>query len=192
MNEFKAMQILDLLDSVGEDALNGILSDFSCPRNSEIEDFLKKNSVDFARKKMSITHLIMNSSMQCVAYFTLAHKPINVREKDLSKTAHKKMARYAKFDEALKAYTVATFLLAQLGKNYAVESSISGNRIMDLVYDRLAVVQHEIGGGIAFLECEDKERLIRFYESGTNAYKRFGVRYSRSDNVKYIQMLRFL
>lgn len=71
-------------------------------------------------------------------------------------------------------------------------SCISGDRIIDLVYDRLSVVQHEIGGGIAFLECEDKEGLIRFYEGEANAYKRFGVRYSESDNVKYIQILRFL
>lgn len=54
MARYDVVQILDLADIIGEDALKEILSDFSCPLNYEIEDFLKRNAIDFARKKMSI------------------------------------------------------------------------------------------------------------------------------------------
>jgi len=194
MARYDVIQILDLADSIGEDALKEILSDFSCPPNSEIENFLKKNSIDFSKKKMSITHLVFDEDGQFVAFFTLTHKPVTVMENVLSKTSGKKMAKHAKYDAAIQAYSVSAFLIAQFGKNYAVENGqgISGNVLMDLAYDTLVEVQHQIGGGVAFLECEDKEKLIQFYESETNGFRRFGERYSETDNVKYIQLMRFL
>ncbi len=58
MNNHSVINILDLLDTVGEDEVKSILSDFSCPKNQEIEDFLIKNSIEFAKRKMSITYLV--------------------------------------------------------------------------------------------------------------------------------------
>lgn len=194
MAEYEVVQILDMINSVGEDALQEILSDFSCPINHEIEDFLKHNAIEFAKKKMSITHLVFDEEGQFVAFFTLTHKPVTVLANVLSKTAGKKMAKHAKFDEAINAYSVSAFLIAQFGKNYSAKAGkeISGDKLMDLAYDTLIEVQHQIGGGVAFLECEDREKLIKFYESGTNGFRRFGERFSENDHVKYIQLLRFL
>jgi len=39
MNNHSVINILDLLDAVGEDEVKNILSDFSCPKNQEIEDY---------------------------------------------------------------------------------------------------------------------------------------------------------
>ena len=87
MAKYEVVQILDLENIIGEDALNEILSDFSCPMNDEIENFLKCNAVDFARKKMSVTHLVFDEDGQFVAFFTLTHKPESVMASGLSKTA---------------------------------------------------------------------------------------------------------
>ena len=104
------------------------------------------------------------------------------------------MAKHAKFDKVINTYSVLAFLIAQFGKNYSISAGkgISGDKLMDLAYDTLIEVQHQIGGGMAFLECEDREKMIRFYESDTNGFRRFGERVSESGHVKYIQLMRFL
>lgn len=50
-----------MLESVGEDELSSILSDFSCPKNPEIERFIHNNAIEFAKRKMSITHTVSGS-----------------------------------------------------------------------------------------------------------------------------------
>ena len=44
------------MEANGEENLNAILSDFSCPINKEIENFVWNNAIEFAKKKMSITY----------------------------------------------------------------------------------------------------------------------------------------
>lgn len=56
MSKYKTVNLLDLLDVVGEETAKQILSDFSCPKNSEIETFIRRNALDFAKRKM-IHHL---------------------------------------------------------------------------------------------------------------------------------------
>ena len=55
MNKHTIMNILDLIDSVGEDEVKKGLSGFSCPLNREIENFIHKNAIEFAKRKLSIT-----------------------------------------------------------------------------------------------------------------------------------------
>lgn len=41
MNPYTVMNILDLIDSVGENEVRKGLSDFLCPQNVEIENFIR-------------------------------------------------------------------------------------------------------------------------------------------------------
>lgn len=63
-------------------------------------------------------------------------------------------------------------MIAQFGKNYtlAPEKRLSGNELMDLAFEVLERVQHEIGGGVVFLECEDKPKLLEFYQNDKNRF----------------------
>lgn len=58
MMDYEVINILDMIESVGEDTVNAVLSKFSCSRNKEIENFVQNNAVIFAKKKMSITYLV--------------------------------------------------------------------------------------------------------------------------------------
>ena len=62
---------------------------------------------------------------------------------------------------------------------------------MDYCIEILASVQKQVGGGIAFLECEDKKQLLNFYQNENNNFRIYGERFSETDNKKYIQLLRF-
>lgn len=63
---------------------------------------------------------------------------------------------------------------------------------MDFTFEVLTAVQHDIGGGLVYLECENKEKMLNFYSSESNRFFKFGERYSDEDDVKYIQLFRFI
>ena len=193
MSGYTVINILDMLETIGEDELSSILFDFSCPMNLEIEHFIHNNAIEFEKRKMSITHLVFDGDARLVAYFTLTHKPSSVDGRVLSKTSRKKLEMHARMDESIQAYSVSAYLIAQFGKNYGVDGghSISGDELMDMAFDVLERVQRHIGGGVVFLECEDNPALLKFYQNDHNRFRLFGERYSEREQVKYLKLLRF-
>ena len=154
----------------------------------------RKSAVDFAKRKISVTHLVMDEQGRLAAIFSLTHKAVKIQEAVLSSALKKKIKRYAQLDEETGSYMVSAFLIAQFGKNYEedTENLLSGNSLMDNVMDILTAVQRDIGGGVVYLECEDKPQLLSFYQNENNCFRVFGERYSEVDQVKYIQLLRFV
>lgn len=61
---------------------------------------------------------------------------------------------------------------------------------MDAAFEVLENVQHQIGGGVVYLECEEKPQLLEFYQSESNRFRIFGERYSKTEQTKYIQLLK--
>lgn len=102
----------------------------------------------------------------------------------------KKIERHAKLDEQSNTYMLSAFLIAQFGKNAQYTEKITGNELMDMTMNILVAVQREIGGGVVYLECEERPQLLTFYENEQNRFRVFGERYSDKDQVKYIQLLR--
>lgn len=136
MRQFDTVNILDMIGAIGEAKLKQCLSDFSCPINPEIEQFVTNNAIEFAGKKLSVTYFVVNEFGKIVAIFTLAHKAIEIGNANLSNSRRKKISRYAILDSEAGSYTVSAFLIAQFGKNYAIDEgkSISRNELMDLTF----------------------------------------------------------
>jgi hypothetical protein len=172
-----------------------VLSDFSCPKNQEIEHFVKHNALDFSKRKMSITYLVVDEQGRLAAIFALTHKAIRIMNASLSGTARKKIQRFAQLNENADSYMLSAFLIAQLGKNdrYVRESGeeISGDELMNMTMHILKSVQREVGGGIVYLECEEKPKLLAFYKKESNGFREFDERASKSDQTNYIQLMRF-
>jgi len=191
---FSIINILDLIDSIGEENTKTKFEEFECSQNPEIEYFLKNNAISFAQRKVSITYLLFNEKSEIVAFFTIANKVLEIDDSILSSTLRKKIQRFSKIDENKKSYTTPAFLIAQFGKNFKneINKNISGFELMDYVFDILFSIQRAIGGGIVFLECEDKQKLLDFYTNPKNNFRIFGSRISDSEKTKYIQLLRFL
>ena len=190
---FNVVNIVDLISYVGEEEISSALYEFECSKNPEIEKFLKNNAVNFAKRKISVTHLILDDVGQIVAYFTLTHKSVNIAAGNLSKSALKTLSRYAILDAESSSFNISAFLIAQFGKNsaYAGSSHISGNKMMNFCFGILESVQKQVGGGIVFLECEDKKQLLNFYQNESNSFRVYGERFSETEKTKYIQLLRF-
>ncbi len=68
--------------------------------------------------------------------------------------------------------------------------TISGNELMDCAFEVLGDVQKRIGGGLVFLECENKKKLLDFYQNDHNKFMVYGTRRDYDSNIEYSQLLR--
>ena len=46
---------------IGEESLYDLFSDFSCPKNPDVEYFLLHNAIEFTKKDQSITYLVFDA-----------------------------------------------------------------------------------------------------------------------------------
>lgn len=188
----RAKNILAMLDRVGEERVKAHLQTFSCPVNPKIENFFRNRSIDFSRRKLSVTYIVNDlDDGQILGCFALAHKAVLIPSAGMSNTSRKKLERFARLDRATGEYMASAFLIAQFGKNYGVDDGrrISGSLLMDIANDILVSIQRQIGGGIIYLDCDDNEKLKQFY--AYEKFQPFGERFSQEENQQYIQYLRF-
>ena len=199
-NKFSVINIRRYLNSdnpkLGESRLLQVLSGFSCPKNPDVERFLKKSSIEFTKKNQSVTYLVFDvSSMELVGYFTIALKPLTVRGETVSNTVKKKLMRVSELDEQSKTYTMSAYLIAQLGKNFknGAEKKITGEELLELAWDIVEKMQYMGGGMVTFLEAENSERLLSFYQA--NRFQTFDTRQTATDSEEpheLVQLLRLL
>lgn len=199
-NKFSVINIRRYLNSdnpkLGESRLLQVLSGFSCPKNPDVERFLKKSSIEFTKKNQSVTYLVFDvSSMELVGYFTIALKPLTVRGETVSNTVKKKLMRVSELDEQSQTYTMSAYLIAQLGKNFknGAEKKITGEELLELAWDIVEKIQYMGGGMVTFLEAENSERLLSFYQA--NRFQTFDTRQTATDSEEpheLVQLLRLL
>ena len=199
-NKFSVINIRRYLNSdnpkLGESRLLQVLSGFSCPKNPDVERFLKKSSIEFTKKNQSVTYLVFDvSSMELIGYFTIALKPLTVRGETVSNTVKKKLMRVSELDEQSQTYTMSAYLIAQLGKNFknGAEKKITGEELLELAWDIVEKMQYMGGGMVTFLEAENSERLLSFYQA--NRFQTFDTRQTATDSEEpheLVQLLRLL
>ena len=162
--------------------------------NTDIEQFLKKDAVQFAKEKKSITYIVGDKNDgSLLGYFTLTHKPIEILAEGLSKTTIKKIEKHSRRNKEGNSYVVSAFLIAQFGKNYGVDNGkrITGDELMTLCFRELSEIRYRIGGSIEYLDCEADAGLIRFYQD-QQQFILFGERISEKDGKRYLQYMKFL
>lgn len=181
---------------LGEDRLIQQISEFSCPKNPDVEHFLKKNAVEFTKKSQSVTYLVFSlSSMKLVGYFTIALKPLTVRGETVSNTVKRKLLRISELDERSDTFTMSAYLIAQLGKNYTDgrDKEITGKELVELAWMVVEEIQYMGGGMVTFLEAENEEKLLSFYRN--NRFSQFDTRQTTSitdEPHEFVQLLRLL
>ena len=173
-----------------------MLSGFSCPKNPDVERFLKKSAIEFTKKNQSVTYLVVSAEdVKLLGYFTLALKPLTVRGETLSNTMKRKLLRISELDERSDTYTMSAYLIAQLGKNFSKDcgAEITGAELLKLAWDKIKEIQYLGGGIVTFLEAEKEEKLLSFYF--VNRFSQFNTRQTASDtdeSHELIQLLRML
>ncbi|MBQ4514252.1 MAG: hypothetical protein II969_14750 [Anaerolineaceae bacterium] len=185
--------LLDLIENSGEYEIEEELSAFSCMYNEEVENFLKYKAISFAKQKLSITYLISDETDGAlVAYFTLAVKAVEIKKNSVSKTLNRRISKYSLYNDKNETYTAVSFLLAQIGKNFAIDngSRITGEIMMQYAERTIQKIQRMIGVGLVYLEVEkDNKTAIDLY-TNRNHYIKFDERKSISDGKEYNVMIK--
>ena len=58
---YKVISLNDLIEQLGEERVDSILSSFSCPLNEDVEQFLRTKAMVFDNQSISRTHLVFAS-----------------------------------------------------------------------------------------------------------------------------------
>lgn len=202
MKGYRIVNLHDLLSEIGEERANTILSDFECPLNEDVERFLKYSAIEFVKQQIAVTHLVFASYQEqpvLVGYYTLANKFITISSRaKLSKRLMKRVNKFCTYNTLLGRYELSAPLIAQLGKNFYNDYNhlITGDELLNMACDRIASIQLQLGGKIAYLECEPSQKLIDFYTR--NGFVPFDNRSLDSDDRALhksdylVQMLKYL
>ena len=115
-----------------------------------------------------------------VGYFTITIKPITVNTDEFSNTVRRKIARVSEQNSDNGKYSLSAYLIAQLGKNYddSIGNTISGDNLLSIALGKVKELQYMAGGMVVFLESENKDRLLDFYEK-QNGFKRFDTKVTK-------------
>lgn len=190
MEKDKKCSVINLrtyLEKGEEERIEALIDDFKCPYNKEVENFLKMSAINFAKKKQAITYLLISSeSAELVGYFSLTLKPLTIDIDKVSRRMARKLERICALDEENNTYTVAAYLIGQIGKNYGIskEQQISGDDLLTFAEEKIIEAQGIVGGVVEFLECEDTKFLVDFYESHN-----FKLVNKRGNYLQYLKLL---
>ena len=196
INDFNVTSVKETLKGGkgAEDSLRILLSNFSCPQNRDVERFFKEQSIDFTKRKQSVSYLVSSKADdELLAYFTLAIKPISVNAEHFSNTMRRKIERVSEVNEQTGEYILSAYLIAQLSKNFSDgrNKRITGELLLRLALSKIIQLQDMAGGTVVFLEADNVPQLLSFYE--TNGFKQFAVRQSHTpDQHKLVQLLKVI
>ena len=192
---FYSVNIREFLaqEKIGEHKLLDLFSVFSCPQNIDVENFLKRNSIEFTKKNQSVTYLVFpTDEILPVGYFTITVKPLTINITDIdSNTQRKKIERVCRLDTISQTYTMSAYLIAQLGKNFTNElnKKISGKELLNTALDIVKKMQYLAGGMITFVETENNTKLTHFYQQ--NNFHMLEKRFENTHN-ELLQLFRLL
>lgn len=204
MSGYTKVNLMDLSEVNEIEKVSEIISDFSCPYNIDVEEFLKTKALMFSQQRIASTYLIFSSykgKPVLVGYFALATKYFHIDAKKpggISKTLFKRIKKFAVHDKELGKQIIAAPLIGQLGKNYSnnYDKLITGDELLKIACDTVHEALRIIGGKLVYLECEDTPALINFYED--NGFYNFGRRELEGDEkdrmsgAYLIQLLKYL
>ncbi len=199
LNDVTVFNIRDYLSAkddkeLGEEELLEFLSEFTCDKNIDVERFLKEQSVEFTKKNQSVTYLVFtNEDVALAGYFTITIKPITVNADSFSNTMKRKISRVGELDKTNNTYTLSAYLIAQLGKNFSCNMGerIAGEQLLQAAMDTIKELQYMAGGMVVFLEADDNEKLIEFYEE-KNRFKRFATKEVKTGTEDVHTLIQFL
>ena len=193
-SRYEVISIGDYSRCIGENNVDVVLQTFDCGLNFEVQNFLLCKAMQAEKLKSAITYLVFDAqSTDLVGYFTLVLKSFSILRDKLSSNNRKLISRFAELNERSSEYTTALYLIAQIGKNYAIEESqrITGGVLLNLAIEKLRDAQKIVGGKLVLVEREaERTKLHDFYKA--NGFKSWNSRYDKNDKIQYDQMIRVI
>ena len=82
-SKYYQVNLQNMLEELGKDRVETILSGFSCPQNEEVEYFLKRKAILFSQQGFAKTFLVFwcsadETERYLIGYYSIASKVIEV------------------------------------------------------------------------------------------------------------------
>ncbi len=191
---YRTVSLYDLMrQKVGKETINKILSNFSCPLNSDVEYFIQHKAYDFERVGLARTYLVYAQQSAkdipvLAAIYSLGQSNVEISS-DLSRKMKKKV-----FGTSYPmGKNIKTLLIGQLAKNYKNGSDkyITGDLLMRLVFERIKEIHMIFPSVVTHIDCKNISALRRYYEKfGFSLFKQ------KDDMLIYLiptqEIMRFL
>lgn len=201
---YTKVNLREMSEMMEETKIVNIISDFSCPYNKDVEEFLHFKAMEFSKQRLASVYLVFASYKEkpvLAGYFALAQKYFHIdvtRGGSIGSNLRRRIKRFAAYDDSIHKCIIPAPLIGQLGKNYknGYDKLITGDELLKIACDTVKEAQRILGGKLVYLECEDVASLIKFYED--NGFVNFGSRRldgDERDKIKgqyLIQMLRYI
>ena len=189
MDGYAQISLLDMIEKLGDksNTLNKLISEFSCPLNKDVEKFFKTSAITFAKQNLAPTYMVFTSykgQLVQVGYYTLCTKTIHVSKARVSSNLRKRLLKFSAVNSETGDLVIVSPLIAQLGKNYYNDYNtlITGDILLKMAIDRVRDAQKALGGKTVYVECEDKPRLLDFYQR--NGFVTFNKRLLERDETE--------
>ena len=94
MTGYKTVNLKMMVEELGEERVSQFLSSFSCPLNEDVETFLQRKAIEFAKQGFSQTHIVLASykgEPEIAGYYTLANKYLTVDSDKISKNLRRRI-----------------------------------------------------------------------------------------------------
>ena len=179
------------------DLLEYILSSFSCLRDEDIQNFLRKRAIDFEKLLKSRTYLVIDEEqfenqnfalkdLTIYGYISLAVKVFTVPE-TTSNRQRQQLDGFSAKEHGKQISNFPCYLIGQLARNSNVPKEIiSGAELLQVAYNIIGEAVKLVGGRNILVECHNDKRLVQFYLDN-GFYK---VSQVPDENQTMIQMIR--
>lgn len=159
-----------MVSAIGEEETMEIISSFSCPQNKEVEHFLLRKAVEFAKQRLAATYLVFLSYKDepvLGGYYTISSRAAIFDLGSIkSNTLKRRISKFAQYNPETKRSSVQLTLIGQIGKNYTNQYNklITGEELLEICLNQIREIQLAIGGALIMVECEDEPKLHAFYD----------------------------
>lgn len=156
------------IKKTAEDRLLSFLSNFSCSKNQDVQNFITTNDkcLSFEKKNRSRTYLILNENNEILGYFSLALKTLFAQKKSLKGSIRRKInpgKNISSIATDMEYYNV--YLIGQIGRNDSFTSKdLSLADILSEIFSIFAEVQTRVGGSSILIEVDNNQTLIDLYQ----------------------------
>lgn len=169
MIEYNLISLSDILtDEYDRECIETAFKEFSCRRETDLEDFLVDKAILYEKTNYGKTYLFIDSAQlkeknkfSIIAYYTIAQRSLDISA--LSKKKRRKLLGEYPGRDSLNS--VPTYLVGQLGRNdnYSSEK-LNGKQILNECYNSISTAARVVGGNIIVLECREN-MFGKFYEN---------------------------
>lgn len=183
-----------LAAKIEDNALDKLLSSFSCSYDSDIEHFLHHTALQFELLSKARTYLIFDKHDLLIGkkhptiygYITLALKILSIPD-SISNRMRKELDGLNAKIHGQRINDFPCYLIGQLSKNTEITNNpISGNDLLQIAFDIISSASDAVGGRYMMIECRNEHKLLEFYKN--NSF--FEIARIPDDNIPMVQMIR--